>query len=181
MDFVKRYLALLIVLAVLIFCACSGATTSGSEMLACDDCGRFIPEDLALRTEYGAPICPHCAFSGNMELISCDYCDEKIPENLMFEYNEESVCPNCVYSSYEPMISPDVGKCHECGNFYRERYSYGLGLCEDCGQHIIVECKMCTNPTYEWSNDTDFALCPDCLGYALEHTKIEKILRQLYE
>lgn len=76
-----------------------------------------------------------------------------------------------------------VGLCDSCrsqydptGLFYR-----GFGLCNDCGKSKLNSCAFCGSITFSWGIDPFFAVCPDCLGEALEKTDIQELLVEFNE
>lgn len=107
---------------------------------------------------------------------ACHYCDNSAPKEYMFSNANESICPSCVYRTYNDGMSDDVGKCHECGNFFYTDDSFGLGLCYHCGKPKLTDCTFCGKTMYAWSHDGLFHVCPSCLGEAYNTTNIEDLL-----
>lgn len=107
---------------------------------------------------------------------ACHYCDNTAPKEYMFSYNDELVCPSCVYGAYRDGISSDTGKCHECGDFFYVSDAFGLGLCYRCGKSRITDCTFCGRVMYAWDYNGIFHVCPSCLGEACSQTDIVDIL-----
>ena len=123
-----------------------------------------------------------CDSQPNYNYVTCTSCFKEVPERFMsLNFEEDKVCSDCIGEMIESISSGQCGVCHECGSYYYAIESFGLGLCADCGEHVVVDCNMCMRPTRQWSESNDFALCPQCMGYAIENSDIENILRSLYE
>lgn len=68
--------------------------------------------------------------------------------------------------------------CESCGVSYNPHstFNFGFGLCNDCGRASLTDCAFCGNTTFIWSEHSFFAVCPSCLGAALETTNLEEYL-----
>lgn len=114
--------------------------------------------------------------SANDNYVLCHYCDGSAPEEYMYHLDGNLVCPTCVYSAYNDVLLDDVGKCHECGDFFYTDDAFGLGLCYHCGKPQLTDCTFCGKTMYAWNHSGIFHVCPSCLGEAYNTTNIEDIL-----
>lgn len=114
-------------------------------------------------------------------LIECDYCWEQIPEEYIFIDDGESVCPRCVYGSFEEITSDGVSKCWNCNDFFPTIYGHGMGLCESCGNKYVSECNGCGNPAIRWENTDGLTLCPSCIGEIYANTRVSDEIEAWFE
>ena len=117
------------------------------------------------------------------EMIECDYCYEPFPAEYAYTVKDsrDTVCPNCVYGSFNDLISSEVGKCYSCGKFFYEIDSYGYGLCEKCAQDELTDCDSCGNMTYPWDSDSGYTLCPRCIGQVYNDPRIARAIERWFE
>lgn len=125
----------------------------------CSDCGRLLEKDELLETGSGSFICQSCYED---DYFTCDDCGEIYPvsETTFIESSDATVCEDCLNRNYtrcnecgeyvpddEVVLNEDndgiCQNCYEdhyftcdaCGYVYHQRYYWGDGLCDECGQN----------------------------------------------
>lgn len=87
------------------------------------------------------------------------------------------------FASDNSLCAPQFATvCDVCSIYYDPSsvFNFGFGLCDDCGRSMLSDCVFCGALTFEWGASW-YAVCPDCMGDAVEQTDIEAFLEDFNE
>lgn len=123
-----------------------------------------------------------CSLIGEeVDILDCESCSNQLQEDYLLYHDGRYKCYECVFEEYSAVSSKEIGKCINCNAFYYHAHSYGAGLCGDCGDRSVTLCNYCGDATLDWGDGIGFAICPDCMGDALEHKGVAREIQKFID
>lgn len=102
------------------------------------------------------------------ESVYCHYCDREMPEEFAYNYNDENVCPRCVYGDYDSILE----HLESMPNIFSE----------DCLVLERAECNICGNAApMDLYTDNGESICVDCATEAFQDPKVANAVWRFFE